>query len=206
MALKFRVVGKGKVAPEKLNPHPLNFRLHPPGQKAALTEVLDSVGWVDEVLVNRRTGFMLNGHLRRDIALERKEPQVPVTYVDLSPEEERLVLASFDPIGGMAIVDDDLLASLMAEAPLGDGELAAMLETMLGESRDLNPTPEPKVDKAAPSDRSARQLGDRKTQIKPVLYAAQVSVFEEALRLTGEANRGKAIVMVCDFFVKGNAK
>lgn len=205
--LKNRIVGKGKVPPDKLKPHPLNFRLHPAGQKAALGEVLNSVGWVDEVLVNRRTGFMLNGHLRREIALDNKEPWVPVTYVDLSPEEERIILASFDPISGMAVVDDETLASLLAETSLGDADLAAMLETMLGDSQMMNAKPEPKAaGKAAPSDRSPRQLGDRKAQVKPVLYAPQVSIFEEALRATGEANRGKALVEICDFYVKANAK
>lgn len=205
--LKNRIVGRGKMDPTKLVAHPLNFRLHPDAQKTAVLQILEGVGWVQDILVNRRSGFMLNGHMRRDIAIARKETRVPITFVDLSPEEEKIVLASFDPIGGMAVVDDEQLASLLAEASMGDNELTQMLEALLGEAREftLKEPTKPK-DGAAPSDRPARQLGDRKAQIKPVLYAPQVEIFEDALRLTGEANRGRALIMICDFFVKSNQK
>ena len=52
--------------------------------------------------MNRRTGYVIDGHARVALALTRKEASVPVLYVDLSPDEERLVLATFDPIGALA--------------------------------------------------------------------------------------------------------
>lgn len=45
---------------------------------------LGEVGWVAEVLVNRTTGNVVDGHLRIELALARDEPTVPVTYVELS--------------------------------------------------------------------------------------------------------------------------
>jgi hypothetical protein len=35
-------------------------------------------------MVNRRTGFVVDGHARVEEALSRHEPTVPVLYVDLS--------------------------------------------------------------------------------------------------------------------------
>jgi hypothetical protein len=46
-----------------------------------------------------------------------------------------------------------------------------------------------------------RDLGNTATQIKPVLYAEEIAVFETALRTTGERNRGKALIQVCQFYL-----
>ena len=51
-------------------------------------------GWVAEVLVNRTTGNVVDGHLRIELALTRQERTVPVTYVELTQAEEALVLAT----------------------------------------------------------------------------------------------------------------
>ena len=63
--------------------------------------------------VNRRTGHVVDGHLRIELALTRKEPSVPVTYVDLSEDEERLVLASLDSLAAMAEAEVSKLAELL---------------------------------------------------------------------------------------------
>jgi hypothetical protein len=41
---------------------------------------LSEIGWVAEVLVNRTTGNVVDGHLRIELALDRQEPTVPVTF------------------------------------------------------------------------------------------------------------------------------
>jgi hypothetical protein len=46
-----------------------------------------------------------------------------------------------------------------------------------------------------------RVMGDRKKQIKPVLYADEIAVFEQALRATGINNRGQALITVCKFYL-----
>jgi ParB-like chromosome segregation protein Spo0J len=92
-----RIVGHADVAPADLVPNPRNWRSHPAEQQRALAGALAEVGWVAEVLVNRTTGNVVDGHLRIELALARAEPTVPVTYVELSDDEERLVLASLDP-------------------------------------------------------------------------------------------------------------
>jgi len=100
-----RITGTGYAAPEQLMPHPLNWRKHPQFQRESLRAILERIGWVQNVIVNRRTGRLIDGHLRVGLALELKEPQVPVLYVDLSEEEEKLVLASLDPIGDYSTAD-----------------------------------------------------------------------------------------------------
>jgi hypothetical protein len=107
-----RITGSGEEAPDQLLANPANWRIHPKAQQDALAGALDAVGWVGQVLVNRNTGFVVDGHARIALALSRGEPSVPVLYVDLSPEEEALVLATLDPIGAMAGRDEEKLRAL----------------------------------------------------------------------------------------------
>lgn len=114
-AWKNRIVGTGLVDATELLANPRNWRLHPDNQRAALDKVLDMVGWVQNVIVNRRTGFVIDGHLRADMAISKGE-KVPVQYVDLSPEEESLILATFDRLTAMAGVDSEKLSELVEDA------------------------------------------------------------------------------------------
>ncbi len=71
-----RIVGHGDADPQTLVAHPENWRAHPRNQRRAMAGVLDHVGWVQDVIVNRRTGRILDGHLRVALALERGEATV----------------------------------------------------------------------------------------------------------------------------------
>jgi hypothetical protein len=110
-----RIVGHDLLPPEKLLANPRNWRLHPDSQRKALTSVLGKVGWVQDVVVNRRTGFIVDGHARVELARESGE-KVPVTYVDLTAQEEALVLSTFDRISAMADIDPEKLDSLIEDA------------------------------------------------------------------------------------------
>lgn len=44
-------------------------------------------------------------------------------------------------------------------------------------------------------------LGDTKRQIKAVLYSDQVETLERAILATGEQNRGKAIIQICEAYL-----
>ncbi len=111
---KNRIVAHGDVPPSDLVANPRNWRTHPAEQQRALTGALAEVGWVAEVLVNRTTGHVVDGHLRIALALDRHEPTVPVTYVELTEDEERLVLATLDPLAAMADAEAASLAELLA--------------------------------------------------------------------------------------------
>lgn len=141
-----RIVGTGTEPPDQLLANPANWRTHPVAQRAALRGSLDTVGWVQQILVNKTTGHVVDGHARVEEALARGEPTVPVLYVELSAEEEALVLATLDPIGAMAERDKGRLADLLAEVSVDDAGLRALLAD-LGGTRvgrtDPNAIPEP---------------------------------------------------------------
>ncbi len=125
-----RIVGHGEVAPADLVPNPLNWRQHPQHQSDALEDVLTRIGLVATVLVNTRTGHLVDGHLRAELALRRGEPKIPVTYIDVDPEEERILLASLDPLAAMANADRERLAELLTSIQDGDDALIALLESI----------------------------------------------------------------------------
>ena len=127
-----RIVGSGEEQPDQLLANPANWRIHPREQQQALAGSLDVVGWVAQVMVNRRTGYVVDGHARVALAISRNEPTVPVLYVDLSPEEEALVLASLDPISAMAATDDAQLQALLAGIETDNEGLRALLADLAG--------------------------------------------------------------------------
>jgi DNA modification methylase len=124
-----RIIGHGEEDPEKLLANPKNWRIHPEAQQDALRGVLAEVGWVQDTIVNKRTGFVVDGHARVALAITAKE-RVPVVYVDLSEKEEALVLATLDPLSAMAVPDEDLLAELLGGLEVGDEAVQALLDEL----------------------------------------------------------------------------
>lgn len=147
---KSRIVGHGEEAPDQLLANPQNWRIHPKAQQDALSGMLNEVGWVQSVIVNQTTGHLVDGHLRVSLALRDGAESVPVVYVDLTPAEEALVLASIDPIGALAATDSAILDQLLAEVTTTSGELQKLLDD-LGEkakariARDAADTPDEKA-------------------------------------------------------------
>lgn len=132
-----RIVGYGEESPDELLANPYNFRVHPTEQAEALRGLLERVGWVQSVVKNNVTGHLVDGHLRVMDALRANEPLLPVTYVELSEEEERLVLSVFDRLAAMAVPDEQKLKELLERVAeenvvVGD-ELDVLLEKMMGE-------------------------------------------------------------------------
>lgn len=108
-----RIVGSDVVAADQLLANPYNWRIHPKHQQEALAASLNGVGWVQEIVVNQRSGHVIDGHLRAALAISRGE-MVPVKYVDLSDDEERLVLATLDPLAALAATDRDMLEDILS--------------------------------------------------------------------------------------------
>ena len=109
-----RIVGYGVEDADQLLANPANWRIHPKYQQDALKGILNDVGWVQNIIVNRTTGHVIDGHMRAAVAISQGA-QVPVTYVELTEAEERLMLAVLDPISAMAVTDGDKLADLIRE-------------------------------------------------------------------------------------------
>jgi DNA modification methylase len=136
-AWRNRIVDHGEEAPDQLLANPKNWRIHPKAQQDALSGVLDEVGWVQEVIVNKTTGHVVDGHLRVSLAISRQEPTIPVKYVELTPEEEALVLVTLDPLAGMAATAKDALETLLADVQPGSDAVTALLEDV-AKSAGLN--------------------------------------------------------------------
>lgn len=145
MALEHRIVKYDTADPKTLTGNPYNFRKHPEHQHGVVDGSLDELGWIDEVLVNLRTSeawpegernvlTVIDGHLRRDIAIERNEASIPVKYVDLTPDEERLALAVLDESTALAQRDVETLSELLALLTPENQALADFLAELADEA------------------------------------------------------------------------
>ena len=134
-----RIVGAGTVRAGDLLANESNWRIHPLTQQEALGGVLNEVGWVTQVVVNRRSDeawgekrnieTLVDGHLRVMLALgSGEDAEVPVTYVDLLPHEEALILATFDPLSAMAVADTEQLGALLQEIAAADEEALRVVQ------------------------------------------------------------------------------
>ena len=154
---KNRIVGHDEVAPDQLLAHPRNFRIHPAPQQSALAGSLDGLGWIQEVIVNRTTGHMIDGHLRVALALRSGAASVPVAYVELSEAEEAQALLSLDPIAAMAATDKDNMDALLREIQTDDervseflAELAAQNGIIPPDFQPVDESEQPRLDQKAP--------------------------------------------------------
>jgi hypothetical protein len=145
--LKNRIVAHDDVAPDQLLASPSNYRRHPTTQLEALRGSLRELGWVKTIIVNRRTGHVVDGHARVEEAMRQGAPTVPVSYVDLDPQEELLALASLDPMAELAVHDEDSLDELLKEVQSQEPGLQQMLDDIRtmprranGGVREVDPT------------------------------------------------------------------
>jgi DNA modification methylase len=116
------------MSPQELKAHPKNWRKHPRAQAEGLDGVLNEVGWVQNVILNQRTGRLLDGHLRIELALKNHENEVPVTVVDLSEEEEEKVLVTLDPLSAMAKINHSQLEAIIMGIKTTNPAVADLIE------------------------------------------------------------------------------
>jgi hypothetical protein len=122
-----RIVATGMADPASLVPHPENYRKHGDGQRRAMGGALSELGWVQPITVNRTTGRIVDGHMRVGLAIKAGAEAVPVNYVELSEDEERLALATLDPLGDLAQRDSVAVHELIGTLTVSDSDLLAFL-------------------------------------------------------------------------------
>ena len=128
---KNRITQYGEQPANQFLAHELNARRHPAKQRDALRGSLDAVGWVAPVIVSARSGKILDGHARVEEALSKDEHSlVPFVEVDVSENEERTILATFDPITGLATYEREALDALLREVDTGEAALQEMLSEL----------------------------------------------------------------------------
>jgi ParB-like chromosome segregation protein Spo0J len=201
-----RIVGSGEESLDQIQFNPRNWRVHPLNQQNALKGVLEEVGWVQEVIVNKRTGNLIDGHLRCQLAAREGAKTIPVKYVDLSEEEEALVLATIDPIAAMATTDraklDDLMRGIQS-----DNEQVQALVKEIAEKENLL------IDGKDGFDFSALPDEDRAPfrQMTFTLHDSQFEQVTEAMRVSkgmgtfegslNENSNGNALARICETFI-----
>lgn len=135
-----RIVGHGEQPAAQFLANPLNFRIHPKAQRSAIVGVMEEVGWVQSVVVNKTTGHVLDGHARIEEAMKLgDETPVPFIEVELTEDEEAKILATLDPIGAMAAVDKAQLDALLHEVTTESAALQQLLSDLAEENGIIPP-------------------------------------------------------------------
>jgi ParB-like chromosome segregation protein Spo0J len=188
-----RIVGEGEVDPAEVQANPLNWRVHPKIQRETLEDALDTIGWIQRPTINKRSGLLIDGHLRVASAAARGEPKIPVSYVDLSPEEERAALASLDPMAGMAVMDGEKLTELLTDLEIGSGALDAMFDDLREQAEGST--------LASAGKTGEGLLVKGSPVVKAVIAVENMNLIEQALAATGQAARGEALLTLCRSFL-----
>jgi len=130
--LRNRIVGSGMERVDQLLANPQNWRIHPDNQQQALAGAIDDIGFIRSVTVNKQTGTVVDGHLRVALALRSGVVELPVEYVDLTPDEEAKALLTLDPIAAMAAADRDKLDELLLHVHSDDERVQAAIDEIAG--------------------------------------------------------------------------
>ena len=117
MNFRDRIKELRRVPASELLPNPKNWRTHPDAQSAALSAMLDEIGWAAACLARETPDglVLIDGHLRTDVA---GDDTVPVLIIDVTAPEADLILATLDPLSAMAGVDDDKATELFDQCDM----------------------------------------------------------------------------------------
>jgi DNA modification methylase len=137
-----RIIGYGTKKADQFCANPDNPRRHPQAQRDAVKASLDTLGWIGVVVENVRSGYLIDGHERVMQALLNND-DVPYIQVDLSEDEEKLALASFDWITYMAQYDKDALDGLLRDVNTDNAVLQQLLSDLAVEQGIIPPEPTP---------------------------------------------------------------
>jgi len=98
---------------DQLRPDPANPRRISDEELDALERSLRQFGFVSPVLARKEDGIVIGGHQRLVAARRLGLATIPVTYLDLSMEQARLLNLALNRISGSW--DEQLLARLLAD-------------------------------------------------------------------------------------------
>ena len=126
------------VAIDDLRPDPVNPRRISDDELEALTRSIREFGFVQPVIARREDRTVIGGHQRLVAARKIGYTTVPVVFVDLPPEQARVLNLALNKISGEW--DEELLARLLADlsagaadltlSGFGDDEIAKLLKSL----------------------------------------------------------------------------
>ena len=139
------IVGDGDEPVDEVLFNENNWRIHTLEQQESLEGVFEDVGVVQRVIINLRTSpewggsqnvhTLVDRHARVKIFAQHHEPTIPALYIDATPREEALILATLDPIGGMAVTDKEKLDALFEMVETENERVLKMLEAIAEKER-----------------------------------------------------------------------
>jgi hypothetical protein len=134
MGIANRIKGLEHIKGSQLRPHPKNPRKHPDGQIKALEGALAQIGIADALVVYRAgDGVMtlIDGHCRGEHWVD---VDWPCLVLDVTDEEADFILATLDPLSGLASIDDEKMQRLLESVDFECEELLeALVSPQLGE-------------------------------------------------------------------------
>jgi ParB-like chromosome segregation protein Spo0J len=134
-----RILNYGTQKASLFKAHPSNYRRHPARQSKALKGSLDTLGWVQTIIVNKATGYIVDGHERVEAALRNGDAEVPFITVDLSPEEEAQALLSLDAIAALAQTDAGKVDELLRMVETDNTDVMQFLSEMASSAGVIEP-------------------------------------------------------------------
>lgn len=128
------IVGYDPAYPiDQILANPWNYRIHPPRQQQAARASLQEFGWVAPLIINQRTEHLIDGHLRLDMAMKAGCRTAPVVFVNKAEEEERAILAVYDPMTALAVHDSKMHNELLMQATVHNSDLQAFMLSLVAQ-------------------------------------------------------------------------
>ncbi len=146
------------VDPSSLDEHPGNWKVHPSIQMDALSEALDRAGWAGCILYNEATNTMIDGHARKKLSLAKGLAAVPVLIGSWTPDQEKFLLLTLDPIASLAQMDPRATEILLRDMS-GCGEAIAAILTSLAEDAKIIPAGDDALFEAAMESGNGHKSG-----------------------------------------------
>ena len=134
MIIRDRIKALRRLPASSLRPSPDNWRSHPQVQRDALRGLLTEIGYAGATLCRELPDGSLeiiDGHLRAE---EMGDREVPVLVTDLTEDEARKLLVTFDPLGAMAQADAAKLDGLLQQVTTTDGDITELLSQLAEEA------------------------------------------------------------------------
>jgi ParB-like chromosome segregation protein Spo0J len=149
MHIRDRIKELRRVRASDLRPNPRNWRTHPDAQRDVLKGLLAEVGYAGALLARETEDGgleLIDGHLRAETTPEQL---VPVLVLDVTADEAAKILATHDPLAGMALADVDQLQALLADVRTESPAVQGLLDG-LARGRPASPGTGPPAEVEVP--------------------------------------------------------
>ena len=134
------IVGEGDEPIDDILFNESNWRIHPKEQQDALAGVFEEVGTAQRIIINLRTSpewgesqnvkTLVDGHARVLIFKRHEEVTIPSLYIDATPNEEAIILSTFDPIGAMAATDKQKLEDVLNTVESDNDQMKDLIDAI----------------------------------------------------------------------------